>query len=103
MKRLTDWLKQQFVTPRCFFWAISLMLIAAALATDTVVFQHDASGKMPTDQYGYPMLKIDHWASFWNGWLANVPAVLAYAFFVGGVWQLLIKVMKRLRPKQESP
>lgn len=103
MKRLTHWLKLQFVTPRCFCWAILLMLIAAGLATDTMVPLRDASGKIPRDPDGHPIFKIDQWASFWNGWSANVPAVLAYAFFVAGVGQLLIKLVKRLSPIQKSP
>lgn len=45
----------------------------------------DDHGTFMIDQNGEHMYEIDQWASFWNGWPANISWLLAQTFLILGI------------------
>ena len=45
----------------------------------------DTDGHVMLNFDGRPLVEVDHWASFWNGWPSNIPIVAAiFPIILGG-------------------
>jgi len=83
-------------------WSVLLFLLGAGLASSYAVFRKrlDESGHLLLAPNGRPLVEIDHWASFWNGWPSNLPGVAAIGFLLLGITLLLLgKPYKRSQSK----
>ena len=71
----------------CFVLSLVLFLVAFATSTTTFVFRKrmDDHGTIMIDQNGDPMYEIDQWASFWNGWPANISWLFAQFLLILGI------------------
>ena len=76
----------------CFVLSVLLFLLGAGLATTYTVLRKrlDDSGHVMLAPNGRPLVEVDHWASFWNGWPSNLPAVAAIGFLLLGIVLLLL-------------
>jgi hypothetical protein len=85
----------------CFVTSILLLLLGAGLATTFTVVrkQLDAHGHVILGPNGRPLVEVDQWATFWNGWYSNIPGILSVAFLGLGVFLLLLgRPYKKQRP-----
>ena len=84
---------KRFVPSPCTCFVLSglLFLLGAGLATTYTVLRNrvDESGHVMVAPNGRPLVVVDHWASFWNGWPSNLPAVAAIGFLLLGIILLL--------------
>lgn len=84
----TGMLRRVIPAPRtCLMLALILFSVAGAMATTSFVLRKrvDDFGNVTFDSAGHPMYEVDQWASFWNGWLSNIPWVTAQFFLIFGV------------------
>lgn len=90
----------------CFFLAGFLVLLGGSFASSTSVVRErlDDSGHVIIGTDGQPLIEIDQWASYWNGWAANLPLTAALGFlcfgFASFLWRLAHKAPNQ--PKQEA-
>lgn len=68
------------------------------MVTDSGVFRKrlDADGRVMLYPNGCPMIEVDEWASFWNGWPSNLPLVAAILFLILGV---VLWIRSRIKEK----
>jgi hypothetical protein len=71
--------------------SVLLLLLSAGFATTSTVFRKriDEDGNIMFAPNGRPLVEVDEWASFWNGWPSNLPAVAAIGFLLLGFLLLL--------------
>ncbi len=90
---------------KCFFLAGFLVLIGGSFASSTTIVRErlDNSGQVMTGADGQPLVEVDQWASYWNGWQANIPITAAIGFFCLGIaialWRLPHQEPKRVKQK----
>ena len=98
----TDKLRQFAPSPcACFVTSILLLLLGAGLATTFTLFrkQLDEHGHVIVGPNGRPLVEIDHWASFWNGWYSNILGIASVLFLALGILLLLLGMpYKKQRP-----
>jgi hypothetical protein len=59
----------------------------------------DEHGRVMVGSNGRPLVEVDHWASFWNGWYSNIPGIAWVVFLMLGIFLLLIgRSYKKQRP-----
>ena len=71
----------------CFLTSLIFLFVGLVMVTDTGVFRKrlDADGRVMLLPNGRPVIEVDQWASFWNGWPSNLPLVAAILFLFLGV------------------
>ncbi len=76
----------------CFVLSVLLFLLGAGLATTSTVLRKrlDESGHVMLAPNGRPLVEVNQWASFWNGWPSNLPVVAAIGFLLLGIVLLLL-------------
>jgi hypothetical protein len=64
-----------------------LLMVSAGMASTYTVFRKrlDADGHVMLNSNGRPLVEVDQWASFWNGWPSNLPFVAAIFLLILGV------------------
>lgn len=88
-------IKSVVPTPsKCYLTSLILFLVSAGMAsTDIVVRKRlDAQGHVVLNSTKRPLVEVDHWASFWKGWLLNIP-------FLPAVFMLILGVALWIRSK----
>ena len=92
MKKTVD-SKSRFVpTPQTYFiLTVVLFLLGCGMTSTTFVLRKrvDHDGQIMLSPDGNPIFYIDSWASYWNGWLSNIPVTLAFGFLALGIVMLL--------------
>ena len=86
---------------KCFLTSLILFLVGVSMASSYGVFRKrlDADGHVMLNSNGRPLVEIDQWASFWNGWPSNLPVVAALLFFILGVVLWIRSKIKGKCPK----
>lgn len=79
----------RFVPPpkTCFILAGLLLLFAGSMASSTFVVRNrvDDYGQVMRSPDGQPLIEVDQWASYWNGWPSTIPMTGALVFFILGI------------------
>ena len=75
----------------CFILTGILLLVAGSLASSNFVVRNrvDDYGQVMRSPDGLPLIEVDQWASYWNGWPSNIPVTGALVFFVLGIALLI--------------
>ena len=93
-------LKWFIPTPRtCFLWSLFLLLLSAALATDSRVLRKrlDGHGNNIFAPNGRPEVETDQWASFWHGWPSNLSMLAAVTLFCIGLSLVILRRLHKLK------
>jgi hypothetical protein len=71
----------------CFILSLLFLLFGTGMASTYTVLRKrlDEQGHFMLAPNGRPLVEVDQWASFWNGWPSNIPVIIAVAFFLLGI------------------
>ena len=99
MKKTADSISRFIPTAKaCFILTVILILLGCAMASTTFVVRKrvDHDGQVMLSPDGDPLLYVDQWASYWNGWPSNLPITAGVGFFTLGIVILIRRMLHKV-------